>query len=104
MLEKQIYEYLLSYHLGKKNLIKNKDLRAKFHVNSDRRLREVVQNIRENKNFPRVIGSVSGKNGGFYICETNEEIEETIKNIKHRANQMLRMCYVLNWKRQRLDE
>lgn len=103
MLEKQIYEYLLNYHLGKNKLIKNKDLRAKFHIGSDRALREIVQNIRESKDFSKIIDSVSGKSGGFYICETNEEIEETINNIKHRANQMLRMCYVLDWKRERLN-
>lgn len=103
MLEKQIYEYLLNYHLGKNRLIKNKDLRVKFHIGSDKSLRKIIQNIREDKQFSKIIGSVSGKSGGFYICETNEEIEETIKNIKHRANQMLRMCYVLDWKRERLN-
>ena len=103
MLEKQIYEYLLNYHLGKNRLIKNKDLRVKFNIGSDKSLRKIIQNIREDKQFSKIIGSVSGKSGGFYICETNEEIEETIKNIKHRANQMLRMCYVLDWKRERLN-
>ncbi|MDO5003783.1 MAG: hypothetical protein Q4E39_06130 [bacterium] len=103
MLEEQIYTYLLNYHLGKENLIKNKDLRAKFHVNSDKSLRKIIQNIRENKQFSQIIGSVSGKSGGFYICESEEEIQETIDNIKHRANQMLRMCYILDWKRERLE-
>lgn len=103
MLEEQIYEYLLNYHSGKENLIKNKDLRIKFNVGSDKSLRKIIQNIRESKDFSQIIGSVSGKSGGFYICETEEEIEETINNIKHRANQMLRMCYVLDWKKERLE-
>lgn len=100
MLEEQIYTYLLNYHLGRENLIKNKDLRAKFHVNSDKSLRKIIQNIRENKQFSQIIGSVSGKNGGFYICKSEEEVQETINNIKHRANQMLKMCYILDWKRE----
>ena len=104
MLEEQIYEYLLSYHLGRDNLIKNKDLRARFNVSSDKSLRKIIQNIREDNQFSKIIGSVSGKSGGFYICKTDEEVEETINNIKHRADQMLRMCYVLNWKKQRLNE
>lgn len=103
MLEEQIYTYLLNYHLGRKNLIKNKDLRAKFRVNSDKSLRKIIQNIRENKQFSQIIGSVSGKSGGFYICESKEEIQETINNIKHRANQMLKMCYILDWKKERLE-
>jgi len=72
MLEQQIYEYLLTFHLGKENLIKNKDLRARFNVGSDKSLRKIIQNIRESKDFSEIIGSVSGKSGGFYICETDD--------------------------------
>lgn len=62
-------------------------------------MRQVIQNIRENKKFKEIVGSISGVSGGFYICETEEEQEITINNIKHRANQMLRMCHVLEWKK-----
>ena len=34
------------------------------------------------------------------IIEYDEEKEETINNIKHRANEMLRMCHVLEWKKE----
>lgn len=63
-------------------------------------MRKIIQNIREDKSFKRMVGSVSGVKGGFYICTTDEEMEETIDNIKHRANQMLRMCHVLEWKKE----
>ena len=63
-------------------------------------MRKIIQNIREDKSFKRMVGSVSGVKGGFYICTTDEEMEETINNIKHRANQMLRMCHVLEWKKE----
>ena len=56
MLEKQIYEYLLNYHLGKNRLIKDKDLRVKFHIGSDKSLRKIIQNIREDKQFSKIIG------------------------------------------------
>lgn len=98
-MEEQVYNYLISNHIGKENLIKNKELRKKFNINSDKSLRKVIQNIREDKRFYLIVGSVSGNKGGFYICHTNEEITETINNIKHRANQMLRMCHVLDYKK-----
>ena len=63
-------------------------------------MRKVIQNIREDKQYKKLIGSVSGKTGGFYICVTEEEKEETINNIKHRANQMLRMTHILEWKKE----
>lgn len=98
-IEGRVYVYLCRKHRGKENLIKNKDLRNLFEIGSDKSMRKVIQNIRESKEFPLMVGSVSGKSGGFYICVTDEEKKETIDNIKHRANQMLRACHVLEWKR-----
>lgn len=101
MIEEQVYEYLLKHHVGSENLIKNKDLRKIFDIRDDKAMRKVIQNIRESKDFKKVVGSVSGVRGGFYICENIDEINETIANIKHRANQMLRMTHILKWKRNR---
>ena len=97
--EEQIYDYLITYCVGKENKVKNKYLRLLFNIGSDRALREKIQNIRESKEFKLVIGSISGKDGGFYICETPEEVQETIDNIKRRANQMLRMTHIIEWKK-----
>ena len=90
-MEEQVYKYLCKNHLGKDNLIKNKDLRKLFNINSDKAMRKVIQNIRESKDYPKLIG-------GFFTCITEEEKEETINNIKHRANQMLRQCHILQRK------
>lgn len=99
MKEELVYDYLCSNHLGKENLIKNQELRNLFGINSDKAMRKVIQNIREDKQFTKMVGSLSGTKGGFYICVTDEEKEETINNIKHRANQMLRMTHILEWKK-----
>lgn len=99
-IEERVYNYLVENHRGKENLIKNQVLRGKFQINSDKAMRKIIQNIREDKSFKRMVGSVSGVKGGFYICVTDEEMEETIDNIKHRANQMLRMCHVLEYKKE----
>lgn len=101
-MEEQVYSYLITKHVGKNNLIKNIDLRKKFNINSDKAMRKVIQNIRENKEYFLVVGSISGRTGGFFICQTEEEINETINNIKHRANQMHRMCHVLEWKKEKV--
>ena len=98
--EKEVYEFLCKEHVGKDNLIKHQELRKRFNINSDKAMRKVIQNIREDKQYKKLIGSVSGKTGGFYICVTEEEKEETINNIKHRANQMLRMTHILEWKKE----
>lgn len=98
-MEEKIYNYLIENHVGKTNLIKNVELRKIFDIKSDRTVRKIIQGIRENKEYYLIVGSISGQTGGFFICQTLEEIDETIDNIKHRANQMLRMCHILEWKR-----
>ena len=98
MIEELVYAYLCLHNRGKDNLIKNQDLRDMFLIRSDKSMRKVIQNIRENPKFEEIVGSVSGIHGGFYICQTKEEMEETVNNIKHRANQMLRMTHILESK------
>ena len=103
-MEDKIYQYLIEHHIGKDNLIKNQDLRKLFDIKSDKSLRKIIQNIRESKEYYLIIGSVSGKTGGYYICQTEDEITDTIDNIRHRANEMLRMCYVLDWKKDKVTQ
>ena len=100
-IEEKVYDYLYKNHFGKEKLIKNKNLREKFGINSDKAMRKVIQNIRENKNFELIVGSVSGHSGGFYICSTEDEVNDTIDNIRHRSNQMQRTCHILEWKKNR---
>lgn len=96
--EQMVYMYLCQNHRGKDSLIKNKELRKLFNINSDKTMRKVIQNIRENENYKEMIGSVSGRLGGFYMCLTDTEKRETINNIKHRAKEMLKMCEILEKK------
>ena len=98
-MEEKIYNYLITNNIGKDHLIKNKDLRKMFHINSDKTMRKIIQNIRENPEYYLIIGSVSGKTGGYYICQTEEEMNNTIDNLRHRANQMHRICHILEWKK-----
>ena len=100
-MEEQVYSYLITKHIGKDNLIKNVDLRKKFNIHSDKAMRKVIQNIREKEKYYLIVGSISGRTGGFFICQTEEEIDETINNIRHRANQMHRMCHILEWKKEK---
>lgn len=101
-MEERVYCYLIINHIGKNNLIKNNDLRKLFNIRSDKSMRKVIQNIREDSSNYLIVGSISGNKGGFYICHTEDEITETIDNIRHRANQMHRMCHILQNKRKKM--
>ena len=101
-MEEQVYSYLITNHVGKKELIKNNDLRKIFNIKSDKAMRKIIQNIREDSKFYLIVGSISGRTGGFYICQTEEEINDTIDNIRHRANQMHVMCHILEAKKEKM--
>ncbi len=97
-IEMVVYNYLCDNHTGKDNKVKNQELRRIFGVSGDKMMRKIIQNIREDKQFTQLVGSVSGSNGGYFICENEDEITETINNTRHRANQMLRSCHIMEWK------
>lgn len=96
--EKQIYNYLLLNHQGKDNLVKNQTLRAKFNISSDKKMRELIANMRKDERY-KLVGSVSGSNGGFYICTNDSEKNDSIDNMMHRANQMELTAKIMEWKK-----
>lgn len=98
-IEKAVYEYLIQNHQGIDNLIKNKDLRKIFNISGDKSMRRIIQNIREDKTYKKMVGSISGISGGFFIVTNDNEWDLTINNTKHRANQMHRLVHIMNWKR-----
>lgn len=104
MIEELVYAYLCLHNRGKDNLIKNQDLRNMFGIRSDKSMRKVIQNIRKDMKFPEIVGSISGNCGGFYICETEEEMQLTIDNINHRCNEMYRTTHIMKYKMKKLKE
>ena len=97
----EIYNYISTYCRGKENAQKGLKIRSNIGFTSgDRAFRKKIQLINANKGFPELIGAVSGKgnNAGYFIPITDEEKQEVIDNKKHRANQILRDCHVMEWK------
>ncbi len=101
-MENIIYDYLLKNCRGKENALKGSVIRKILNIQkSDKAFRGYIQNINSNKNFKHLVGAVSGKgqNAGYFIPITKKEKEEVINNRRHRANAMLRECYIMRWKK-----
>lgn len=101
ILTNMIYNYLCHNHKGKDLMIKNRDLRIKFGIRSDKALRGIIQDIRLDEKYSEIIGSESGTKGGYYICENKEEVDETIANQERRGNAMLESVSPLRRKREK---
>lgn len=89
-IEKQVYNFIVTNHVGKENMVKNRQLRVYFpQIKSDKAMRKIIENIMFNPDFKYFIGSVSGSKGGYYACTLKSEIQETKNSYMHRAMQML---------------
>ena len=89
----EIYEYLYVNAQGYDNKIKAKDLMRIFNIMDHKSFRKEIEELRLNG---YLIGSKSGKNGGYFIPKTREEAMTVVLDLKRRANMMLRMVYVMN--------
>ena len=94
----EVYDYLCSHCMGKENMQKNSVVRLALNIKGDKKMRKIIQDIRESSQFPKLVGSHSGNKGGFYICKNREECDDTINNIKHRAGKMYQTCHIMEWK------
>ena len=67
-------------------------------IKDHKALRKLIEELRLDKN-KAIIGSEAGSNGGYYICETEEEKQKTINHFKHRAGQMYKIAHILEGKK-----
>jgi imidazole glycerol phosphate synthase subunit HisF len=96
-----VYNYLLENCKGKENTQKGWQIRIATGFNrGDKMFRSTIQEINADGHYEYLVGAVSGsgENAGYFIATTEEEENEIINNIKHRANQMLRNTHVMKWK------
>lgn len=83
----KIYSFLQDF-VGKENAISAHALCRQFGI-SDRDLRVVISEIRNNKKYWSVIGSC---NLGYYLCK-EEEFEKTNRRLKSQAFSLLKTAY-----------
>lgn len=89
-IEEQVYNFIVTNHIGKENMVKNRQLRVYFpQIKSDKAMRKIIENIRFNPDFKYFIGSVSGSKGGYYACTLKSEIQETKNSKKFDSKEVI---------------
>lgn len=73
----------------------------KFGIEDHKTFRRHIQNIREDYEYDRLIGSEAGYGGGYWIIKDRKEFEETVHHLYARANEMKNNCKIMvkKWKR-----
>ena len=97
-MEQKIYDYLCQNCRGKDNMVSNRELRKIFNISGDKKLRDIIKNIRKDPKKLEVVGSKSGKTGGYWIANTKSDCIETCENLTHRANDIYKTAHVIKWK------
>ena len=94
----EIYTFLLMRVIGYENRVKAGVLMNITGIKDHKTLRRIIEELRLEKG-KAIIGSEAGSNGGYYICETEEEKQKTINHFKHRAGQMYKIAHILEGKK-----
>lgn len=100
-MEEMIYAYLINNCVGYDNRVKARVLMSKFGINDNKTFRSYIQSIREDYQYPRVIGSQAGSDGGYWIIANKKEFDETVHHLYARAIEMQKCCKTMKkkWKR-----
>lgn len=94
--EKEIYDYLCQKHIGRNNRITNYKLRQLFDISNDKNLRKIIENIRNNDEFKKIVASKAGKDGGYWIANNKSDCLETIEHLQKRALKILSTSEIIN--------
>ena len=76
-----VYEYLTAAAIGEANAVSARSLSRHFGVN-ERKLRDIINEIRTSSDFEKVIGSCSR---GYFVCSTVEEVDHANNALRHHA-------------------
>lgn len=85
-----IYDYLISECIGYEKRVKGYQLMKLFNINDHKTFRSYIQEIRQSPDFPKLIGSEAGKDGGYFVISNYEEYKMTIEHQYLRAMEMLK--------------
>lgn len=88
-LNDKIYEYLQKNAVGHLKRVKSSVIMKEFNIDDNKAFRKCIEDIRDNMEYELIICSEAGKDGGYWIATTEEEIYDTLKHLYKRAIKML---------------
>ena len=86
----QIYDYMKKNAIGHEKRVKSGVLMQEFNIKDNKTLRDYIENIRNSDTLQKIVCSEAGKNGGYWIATTDEEVYQTLEHLYKRSMQMLK--------------
>ena len=99
-LDYNLYVYLKNNAVGYSKRVKSSILMKKFNIDDNKTLRKHIQKIRNDETLQKIVCSESGKNGGYWIANNEQEIQDTLDHLYKRAMEMLKTYNAIKKKAQ----
>lgn len=96
-MKEKLINYLKENCIGYENRVKANVLMQVVGLSDHKTFRNLVEQIRQSKS-EIFICSEAGKDGGYYLPTTKEEIQVTIDHLEKRAYEMFKTAKVLREK------
>lgn len=90
-----IYNYLVENCVGYENRIKSSKLMNMFGIKDNKTFRSYIQELRQNPEYEKLVGSEAGSNGGYFIVSNYQEFKTTVEHHYLRAMEMLKTYGVM---------
>lgn len=92
-----LIEYLKNNCIGYDNRQKSNKLMKVVNITDNKEFRALIEEIRQSKETI-FICSEAGKDGGYWLPTTKEEVEITIDHLEARAYEMIKTAKILREK------
>jgi hypothetical protein len=93
--ENKVYDYLLENAVGYGNRISSPKLMKRFGIKDNKTFRGVIERIRQNDEFDKIICSQAGHKGGYWIATNQQEVEDTLNHLYKRSMEMLKTYSII---------
>jgi hypothetical protein len=94
----KIYEYLKKNAIGYENRVKSGSLMKPFEIQNNKTLRSYIEEIRDSDILQKIICSEAGKNGGYWIATSEDEVYQTLQHLYKRSIKMLHTYSIIKRK------
>jgi hypothetical protein len=67
----------------------------RFGIKDNKTFRGVIERIRQNDEFDKIICSQAGKKGGYWIATNQQDVRDTLEHLYKRSMEMLKTYSII---------
>lgn len=97
-LSDKLYRELLNRAVGYSKRVKSSALMKTFEIKDNKTFRSYIQEIRQNEKYKKIVCSEAGKDGGYWVANNKQEVQDTLDHLYKRSMEMLKTYSIIKKK------